>query len=82
MAGLPVAVWRDILLGYERVSNPRPCWIKPEYVNKSELNVACALALLLDEYGFVSAFSPEFHRYLGDLGLACPSGVPKQMFSH
>lgn len=75
------AVWRDILVGYANAYRTRGRAGLPEYVNKSEsLNVASELAFLLDEYGFVAAFSPEFHRYLSDLGPHAPPGTEQMLY--
>ena len=75
------ALWRDILAGYAKAYKARGRLGLPEYVNKQEaLSVASELAVLLQEYGFVASYSPEFHRYLRELGPQAPPGTEQMLY--
>jgi hypothetical protein len=75
------AIWRDILAGYASAYRARGRMGLPQYVNKKEaLSVASELALLLEEFGFVAAYSPEFHGYLRELGPQAPAGTEHMLY--
>lgn len=75
------AIWRDVLARYARAYWTVGRRALPEFVNKPEpLSVASELSLLLQEYGFVAAYSPEFHRYMQEFGPAAPPGSEHALY--
>jgi hypothetical protein len=75
------AVWREVLAGYARAYRARGRSGLPEYVNKREaLSVASEVSLLLAEFGFVAAYSPELYAYLRDFGPQGPLGAEHTLY--
>jgi hypothetical protein len=75
------AIWRDVLAGYASayLSNGRRSL--PDYMNKREaLSVASEVSLLLGQYGFVAAYSPEFYNYLREFGPGGPQGAEHTLY--
>jgi hypothetical protein len=70
------AVWRQVLAGHAAAYLARGRQALPEYTNKRDLlSVSSELSVLLQEFGFVAAYSPEFYTYLQKLGPQSPAGA-------
>ena len=75
------SVWRDVLTSYATGYLAAGRKALPEYVNKPELlSVASELSLLVREYQFVAAYSPEFHAYLQEFGPQAPAGSEHTLY--
>jgi hypothetical protein len=75
------AIWREVLAGYAAAYLGKGRAGLPEYVNKPEsLSVASELALLIGEYGVLTAYSPELHAYLKDFGPSSPAGAEHMLY--
>jgi hypothetical protein len=75
------AVWRDVLAGYAVAYSRDGRRGLPTFVNRHEpLSVPVELSLLVDRFGFVSAFAPGFLSYLREFGPGGPDGVDAVMY--
>ena len=75
------AVWREVLASYVSAYVAGGRKALPSYVNKEvPLSVASELSLLLREYRFVAAYSPEFHAYLQEFGSPAPAGSEQTLY--
>jgi hypothetical protein len=73
--------WRDVLAAHAAAYARDGRHALPVYTNKVEpLNVASELVLLSAKFGFVERFSPEFDRYLRELGPIPPLGSQEAMY--
>lgn len=74
-------VWRDVLSGYAAAYSREGRRALPTFANKREpLSVPTELSLLVDRFGFVSAFAPGFFTYLREFGPGGPDGVDAVMY--
>ena len=74
-------VWRDVLARYAAAYLTNGRKALPDYVNKRDaLSVASEVALLMNEYRFVSAYSPELAAYLRDFGANPPAGAQQMLY--
>ena len=75
------AVWRDVLAGYAAAYGRAGRTALPVFVNKGEpLRVASELGLLLQQFGFVAAFSPDFLSYMRDFMPTGPSQAEHTLY--
>ncbi|MGH9372411.1 MAG: hypothetical protein ACRD15_12845, partial [Vicinamibacterales bacterium] len=75
------ALWRQVLAGHAAAYMVRGRQGLPEYLNKRDaLSVSSELSLLLDEFGFVAAYSPAFHGYLQNFGPHAPAGAEHTLY--
>jgi hypothetical protein len=75
------AVWRDVLAGYADAYSRHGRRGLPSFANKRDpLSVPAELSLLVDRFGFVSAFAPNFFTYLREFGPGGPDGADAVMY--
>ena len=76
-----VSVWRQVLAGYAAAYLTGGRTAMPDYANRKEsLSVASELSMLIDEYGFVAPYSPEFYTYLQQFGPGAPAGTEHALY--
>ena len=74
-------VWRDVLAGYAAAYSLEGRRALPTFANKREpLSVPAELSMLVDRFGFVSAFAPGFFTYLREFGPGGPDGADAVMY--
>lgn len=75
------ALWREVLRSYAGAYAAAGRRALPVHVNKEEpLSVASDLSVLVREFAFVSAYSPEFHAYLQEFGPRSPAGAERLLY--
>jgi hypothetical protein len=74
-------VWREVLAGYAAGYLASGRRAMPDYVNKRDpLSVGDELALLLREFNFIAAFSPEVRAYMQEFGPRAPAGAEQTLY--
>jgi hypothetical protein len=74
-------VWQEVLAGYAAAYSRDGRRALPTFVNKQEpLSVPDELSLVVDRFGFVNAFAPDFLAYLREFGPGGPDGVDAVMY--
>jgi signal peptidase I len=75
------AIWREVLAAHASAYVTGGRKALPVYANKQELlSVPTELSLLADKFGFVAEYSPEFHAYLQEFGVARPHGADDTLY--
>lgn len=73
--------WREALAAHVRAYVRQGRTALPVYANKVEpLSVASELSTLVAKFGFVKRFSPEFYRYLQQLGPSRLAGSHETLY--
>lgn len=75
------SVWRSVLAAHTVAYLARGRPALPHFMNKAEpVSVASELAGLLENFQFLAAYSPEFHRYIQDFGPQLPAGAQQLVY--
>jgi hypothetical protein len=74
-------LWHQVLAAHAAAYAAQGRTALPTYVNKHErLSVASEYSQLLARFGFLAAYSPDFHRYIQELGPRLPSGADQMLY--
>jgi hypothetical protein len=75
------SVWRSVLAAHAVAYLAQGRRGLPDFMNKAEpVSVASELAGLLEDFQFLGAYSPEFHRYIQDFGPRLPDGAQQLVY--
>jgi hypothetical protein len=75
------SLWRQVLAARTAEYLARGRHGLPDYMNKADaLRVPSELSLLLAEFRFVAAYSPEFHGYMQNFGPDAPAGAEHTVY--